>query len=654
MAIDLSRFNPQQKDAITHMEGNCVVLASAGSGKTACIVNRIANMIENGIKPERILAITFSRKSADDMKERLAKVYKHADEMTLNTFHSICYRILKTEDVRYNQAELMRDYFKRKIICDIVVRSLKLLAKDSLVDVGAVLTFISTQKNNNLSYKDRLIGTGEMPYSLDIMQEIYMMYELEKIKNNYIDFDDMIMDCVSLLKNKPSIHRKYTEKYKYILVDESQDTNLAQIEFLKLMNGNNNNMFWVGDFRQCIYEFRLSNPKFIMNFYKDWKDARVIQLPLNYRCGRDIIELSNELLKNSPEAQHKYYTPAMSYKGYTNKPEYRIFRTSLDEATFVAEKIKKLKAEKKDVVYKDIAVIMRTNAQSRVFEQVFIENEIPYVVCDSSSFYEKKEIQDMLNYLKVAVNPKDDIAFEKIYNTPSRYLGNVFLQELKAIAEPKGLGLYEALRVFPKRNEWRYKNGIEQIESAILKINKMVGKASIGDIIIEIRKFIGYDAYVLKESTNENNDTCAKVENLDSLCEQGNDYTDVGKFLSDIDRVIKAQKDEKEQKQHKNKSSVQILTCHRSKGLEFKVVFVVGVNNGLLPHSKSCNIDEERRLLYVAITRAEEYLYISSMLKYNDRYMMPSDFLYDMYDEEVIDSQMEEIRNKVKNSNIKK
>lgn len=643
--MDLSRYSISQREAI-ESRGNVCVLSSAGSGKTTLLIGRTIHLIkESKIKEENILLITFSRKAADNMESRLKTIIGD-NKVNIGTFHSICYGILRAEDKFFSNCSIIKDYHKKKIICDIVVRSLRLLNSDSDVDVPNILRFISIQKANMKYYTcdDReLVFVDEQPFSMDTMRDIYREYELEKRQQGLIDFDDMQYYCIRLLMAKPKILEKYRKLYRYTLVDECQDTSISQIDFLKMLNEENQEMFWVGDPKQSIFSFRGSSPSFIMNFDKMFKNSRIIYMDINYRCSKSIVDLSNRLLSNSEESRHKYYKDAIANSTYEREPEYNVYIDSMEEAEAIGNKIKDMIRCDEELKWNDFAIIMRTNAQTCSLERIFSEMEIPYVIYGSSrSFFELREIQDMLAFLRLGLN-KDDNAFERIYCVPPRWLGKAFLIEVKGIAVNNNTNCFDSIKNLDNKTAFKYRGGISSIESIQHNISKMIGRCNVGDILRMIRDITKYDSYISKEiGIEDGGDTkCEKVENLDMLCEQGNGYVDVEKFLSDIDKIIsKKEEKQKDRKDYSKINSVQITTSHKSKGLEFKNVFGIGINFGLFPHSKSKDVGEERRLLYVLCTRAEKGLYLSSTLYHNKRNVIPSEFLYDIFDRDMIDEKV--------------
>lgn len=596
-------FNKNQLKAINHYKGNCCVLASAGSGKTTVLVNRIVNLINtHNLNHNKILAITFSRKATTNMINKLNNIIPN-NNVDIYTFHALGCKILK--ETGYYR-DIIKDWEKRDLINNIVVKSLNVESNKDDVYTNDILTFISYQKNYlNEPSSNELIELNDSPYDLDTMREIYRLYEKQKTK---IDFEDMLLNSHNIL-----LKNKYNNPYEYILVDEFQDTNKAQYEMIKLL-GTHNNVFVVGDPLQNIFEWRGSNNNYLINFYKDWVNPKIINLNINYRSTKDIVIYSNQLVKNTIETTHKHYIESVSNKDNFKAPVFNVYKNEQEEAINICEEIKQLI---NDYDYKDIAILTRTNFQMQVIERSLYNSNIPYAIVDGNKFYELKEIKDMIAYLRLINDTSNNEAFLQIYNSPNRYFGSVFLNDVQEYAKKHKLSLFISMQEYPRSNEWRYKKGINKFSKIIYSLKDK--KYSVGKTIKIIREKLDYDKYISKDNY-ENNDRNEKVENLDAFMNSANNYEDISEFLNEIDNILGFNDED-------NKNKVSLMTIHKAKGLEFPVVFVVGVSNGLLPHKKSDNINEERRLLYVATTRAEKELFISSVEYYYDKYLGVSDFL---------------------------
>ena len=403
---------------------------------------------------------------------------------------------------------------------------------------------------------------------------------------------------------------------------------MAQYEILRLLGKKHNNVFVVGDPLQNIYEFRGANNNYLIDFHKDWIDTTIIPLNINYRSSQDIVELSNKLVKNTKETTHKYYYESVAHKPKHKSPEFNYYIDEEKEADGIAKKILELKDF--NIKFSDFAILTRTNYQIQAIEKGLYDNSIPYEITGSNPFFDLKEIKDMISYLRLAKDINNDEAFKQIFNSPNRYLGNVFLNEVSTYAEKYNKSLFSSMLLFPRSNEWRYKKGITELYDIATKIKKKK-KYKVGDLINIIRKDLDYDKYIRKED-NDSDIRSEKIDNLDNLVVLANKYNSIDDFLKEVDNLLGFSNDSD------GKDKVNIMTIHRSKGLEFKVVFVAGVNDGLLPHAKSGNENEERRLLYVGMTRAEVRLFLSSTRFYGNRDMGISKFIYEIFDNNYIKS----------------
>jgi len=622
-------FNENQLKAINHYEGNCCVLASAGSGKTSVLTNRIVNLITvHKVKPENILAITFSVKAKENMQERLSKLIgDDINRITIETFHALGNKLMKESKYNYFHNKI-KVWQQKQFINNIVVKILGIENNEKDVNTKDILSFISYQKNNLLDYNDEILKTNYMPYGINTMREIYQKYELTKKNEKLMDFDDMLINTYKLLSSNDSERERYQNRYRFISNDEFQDTNLAQYEILRLLGKKHNNVFVVGDPLQNIFEWNLANNNYLIDFHKDWIDTTIIPLNTNYRSSQDIVELSNKLVKGTKETTHKYYYESIAHKPKHKSPEFSYFSDEVSESEGIANKILEIKNSDSNSKFSNFAILTRTNYQIQAIERGLYKNNIPYEIFGSNLFYEQKETKDMISYLRLVKDINNDEAFKQIYNSPNRYLGNVFLNEVTTYSQKYNKSLFTSMLLFPRSNEWRYKKGINEIHDIILNI-KRKKKYKVGDLINIIRKELDYDKYISKEDT-ESNIRSEKIDNLDILVVLANKYDNIDKFLEDVDNLLGFSKGSD------SEDRVKVMTCHRSKGLEFKVVFVAGVNDGLLPHAKSGNEAEERRLLYVGMTRAEQMLFISSTRFYGNREMGISKFIYDIFSKETI------------------
>jgi DNA helicase II / ATP-dependent DNA helicase PcrA len=644
MAININydMMNEAQYEAVTMKNEHSLVVSVPGSGKSQILVNRIAHLVKEGVDPKSILAITFSRTAANNMVERLKKIApEQAESMTVNTFHAITYRLLKANvDHWRNSRGMSRSFEVKRLICEIVVKTLKLESKDSDVDVSSIVHFITMQKNHTLSPYDKLIKVPKMPYSIESMQKIYKLYESNKVKHKLITFDDMVYEGYKLIRDNDNIRKQLQDRYKYILVDESNDLTKLQYELITLIGLKANSVSIIGDNSQEIFQFIGASNKHMKNFVSDFHNVKVINSNINYRSQAKIVDCYNKFLLKSPETKYKYYAPAKAFKPEGKDVEYNVFFNAIDEAKWIADKIQELVQKDKKYSYGDMMILYRTNSQSRAFEELFAKNEIPYHLEGGISFYDRKEIKDMIAYLQLIEDENNDEAWDRVVNVPNRYFGNVFKQEVAEYARKNKCSMYEAMTNFPRRKEWRYKKGIEEFELVIKKCKSVSGRYKVSTILETIRNILKYDDYISKEYDGAIDNT--KVDNLNSFTSQASDYKDISIFLKSI-TIAKSKDEDTTTKQHKSKKpKVQMKSMHCSKGDQAPVVFVVGFSEGIIPHRMNGgNIEAERLLGYVALSRAEEEMYVSSILNHNQKEIEVSSFLYDCFDEYEIEEKVE-------------
>lgn len=604
-------LNENQIKAINKDNGNVAVIATAGSGKTTVIINRIKRLItECGVTPENILAVTFSKKAKENIQNKLP------DEccgVNVETFHSVALKIV--QDYAHGTYELwVKSWEKEKCLFDIC-KGLGLCAVKEDMPYNDLLKFIATQKTN-MRKSDNLIYDNDLPFTNSNMKIVYDEYEEYKERHAYIEFDDLLNMACEIFEESPETLEKYQNIYTYILADEFQDVSLNQALFLKHLSAKNNNLFVVGDGCQAIYQFRGGISKYLLEFDTEWAGADTINLNTNYRCSKDIVTTANELAKYLPESKNKHYVEAIANKKANSKPIYIECNTASDESNIVAEEISKLVTGGKK--YEDIAVLARINAQLQYFESEFAKRKIPYLTYSDTSFIEKSEIKLIISYIKLAFDTKTDSAFAFCYNKPNRWLNKAFFDEVSTLAKKKHCSLYDAMFMIDRRN-WRFKNGIDEIYETV---NKMQNKrfTNMGEIVHMLRKDLNIDDFVSRGKLSDDGRYAEQIENLDTFedtCKQFKTYTELKSYLLDIQNSGIQTDDNK----------VSLMTIHKSKGLEFPVVFLVGCSEGLLPHSKATDIDDEMRLLYVGITRAMDELYLTSNLFYNSRNLMSSSFI---------------------------
>ncbi|WP_434303891.1 DNA helicase PcrA [Clostridium botulinum] len=607
-----NKLNKEQYEAATTIDGPLLILAGAGSGKTRVLTHRIAHMIENlNIYPSKILAITFTNKAAGEMKERIkALVGDVVEGMWVSTFHSSCVRILRREidKLGYDKNFTIYDTYDQKTLVKQCMEELNI--NDKEITDREIINTISNQKDNLISPKEfKKFSNGN--YRKDKIADAYILYQKKLKANNALDFDDLIYKTVELFKTNKEALEFYQRKFKYIMVDEYQDTNKSQYELVKLLASVHRNICVVGDDDQCIYEWRGADISNILNFEKDYKETKVIKLEQNYRSKGNILNAANEVIKNNSQRKNKVLRTENE-----NGNKIKVFRaySDIDEAKFVASEMKKI-IKDSDKSFNDFAVLYRTNAQSRIFEDVFMKRDIPYRLIGGLKFYDRKEIKDLMAYLKLINNPLDDISLRRIINVPKRSIGDATVKKVQEFANEMDECMYSVLLdadqilTLSQRSITSIKKFVSIMNSFIRKKDEI----SVSALIKEILEETGY----LKElKSSKNPDDVSRVENLKELVSAAADFEkesedkSLGMFLEKVALVTDIDNYDE------NSDSVAMMTVHSAKGLEFPVVFMVGMENGIFPGTQSLSdpkeMEESRRLCYVAITRAKEQLYITS------------------------------------------
>ena len=602
-------FNKQQQEVIDTLDGNLAVIATAGSGKTTVLTNRIVNMISHGISSNKILAVTFSKKAKKSIEKKLEQLNVYG--VNVETFHSLALKIIHSAyGSRYSI--WTTQWQKIKVVSEIC-DDIGMCDKDN-TPYNDIASFISQQKVFMVKSSDQLIYSNAMPFKDNIMKLIYEKYEGYKETHNLIEFDDFLNMANDILDTYPEINTNYSSMFQYVLSDEFQDISLSQ--FLLLQKLNSKNTMIVGDPLQAIYAFRGGHSKYILQFDEIYKNAKVINLNTNYRCSQDIVNTANELAATIPDSNDKHYIESIAANKSYKKPEYIVFDTEYDEATWISSKILSL-SKKYDC--SEIAILARTNAQLQKLQTSLHDDGIKYDVVGGNVFTELPEIKLIIGYLKLALYNNDNDSFRYVYNKPNRWLDKKFLEEVEQKSLQNNISLYHAMFEIDRRN-WRFKNGIDELFEVIncLKNRKW---QSVGKMIEYLCDKLNIVEFVSKGKTADDGKAMEQKENIDSFINIANKHTDLKEFiyyLSDI---------EKDLKNTDSGKKIQLSTIHRAKGLEYDVVFIIGCNNGLLPHSKNDNEDDERRLFYVAITRAKKELYLSSTSFYNSQYTEPSKFL---------------------------
>ncbi|MBP2069774.1 ATP-dependent helicase [Anaerococcus nagyae] len=607
--MNLEGLNEKQKEAVLHNKGPLLVLAGAGSGKTRVLTTSIANLIENEkVDPRNILAITFTNKAANEMKDRVSNLLNiDVSRLWIGTFHSICARILRMniEKIGYNSNFTIYDTNDQRTLIKEIINDLGY--KDEISPRDAQ-NLISSLKNKSISPKEFLDIDGYYRYHNEYY-EIYRQYEKRKFEYNSLDFDDLIEKVLLLFSKDKDVLKYYQNKFEYVFVDEYQDTNISQYELVKNFAGIHQNVFVVGDADQSIYSFRGADINNILNFEKDFKDAIVIKLEQNYRSTSNILDTANSLIVNNVERKDKELWTA---NGIGDEVLYKNNSVESEESKFVVDEIKMLINE--GYSYSDIAILYRTNAQSRPFEEALMKSLIDYKVVGGLKFYDRKEIKDLVSYLKVIVNPKDDVALKRIINEPKRGIGNKSVEQLSKIATDNNISILDLIR----SHEYsvlltdRLKNLSNKFYNPLSEIFENIDKYTITDLINEVLDKSGYLKSLESSYSVEDR---ARIDNLNEFISAASEYEEnnpddtIYDYLENLSLISDMEKTEDKD------NSILLMTMHSAKGLEFPVVFVVGMDEGLFPGKRSIdegNIEEERRLFYVAITRAREKLYLTS------------------------------------------
>lgn len=591
----LTNLNDKQREAVEHIDGPCLVIAGAGSGKTKVLTTRIANLIAQGIPSYNILAITFTNKAAHEMKERLEKLVSD-NQAFVGTFHSFGVRI-----IRENAPLLGLDRNFSILDSDDVLSIIKKILKDNGYDTknnppSYIRNRISTIKNDMLT-DDEINNTLRTPQD-KIAIEVYYQYMDVLRKNNSVDFDDLLRLPVKLFTEHKDVLADYQEKYRYILIDEYQDTNEVQYKLSKLLAKKYQNIFIVGDPDQSIYMFRGANFRNILNFEKDYKNAKVIPLEENYRSTTSILDTANSVIKNNKERKEK---KLWSSKGEGSKVKYLRAYDGKHEINLVLDEIKRLLEQGYEK--KNISVLYRTNAQARLVEEMFLKANVPYKVVGSYYFYSRKEIKDLICYLRLILNNNDEISLRRIINVPKRGIGPSTIQKLENVAKEKNISIFEAIE---SGREKEFKDLILDLtqKSEDLTLTELI------DLILdETNMKSEYENY--KSLENELRlDNLEEFKSITKTFEERTGSVSLADFLEEISLIA----DVTEHKE--DEDVVTLMTIHSAKGLEFEVVFLIGMEDGIFPHQNSfCEeggLEEERRLCYVGITRAKEKLYISN------------------------------------------
>ena len=606
-----SLLNKEQCEAAITIDGPLLILAGAGSGKTRVLTYRIAHMIQDlNIYPSQILAITFTNKAAGEMKDRVRLLVGNiADNMWISTFHSSCVRILRREIERlgYNKNFTIYDSYDQKSLVKQCTKELQINEKD-LTD-SEILNKISNAKNELIS-PDRYKKENEHDFRKNKIADVYVLYQKKLKSNNALDFDDLIFKAVELLKNNKDVLEFYHSKFKYIMVDEYQDTNKAQYELVRLLVDEKQNICVVGDDDQCIYAWRGADVTNILDFEKDYPNAKVVKLEQNYRSCGNILMAANEVIRNNSQRKDKALRTEKDCGDKINL--YRAF-SDRDEANFVASQIKTIMKEG-NKSFKDFAILYRMNSQSRIFEESFRKNLIPYRIVGGLKFYDRKEIKDIMAYLKLMNNPLDDIALKRIINVPKRSIGDATIEKIQEFAISIDQCLYSAILDVEFIPALTTRN-ISSISKFVSLMNSFMSKKEDVPVSQMIKSIIDDTGYLKQLENSKEPEDESRVENIKELVSDAVEFEKTSEdksLLAFLEGVSLGSSDNPDE----TVDTAAMMTVHSAKGLEFPVVFMVGMENGIFPGMSSINnfteMEESRRLCYVAITRAEEKLYISS------------------------------------------
>jgi len=607
----LDGLNREQQQAVQHTEGPLLILAGAGSGKTKVLTVRIAYLLAQGVNPYEILAITFTNKAAKEMKSRVeGLVGDVANRIWLSTFHSFCAKFLRFEldnFLGYNSNFTIYDTSDSQVVIKAALKALNL--DDKYYPVGAMISAISDAKNKLMFASD--FRKQARDFYQQKVADVYEYYEKELRKNNALDFDDLLLVAVKLLQSNATVLDKYSKRFRYVMIDEYQDTNHAQYLLAYLLSSHWKNIAVVGDADQSIYAWRGADIQNILDFEKDYPNCTSIKLEQNYRSTKIILDAANALIDNNEGRPEKNL---WTDKVEGAKIQHFTAQSEHEEAAFIGDTIVK-KHDIHGVPYGDMAILYRTNAQSRVLEEALIKRALPYTMVGGTKFYDRKEIKDVLAYLRVLYNPFDDLSLLRIINVPKRSIGATTVSKLQDYARENGTSLFMTLTQLHLVDtiKGKTKEKLEEFGILIFTLVAEMDDKSVLDILEAILDRTGYLAQ-LEESTDPQDQ--ARAENIGELLSVAKDFQDtnptgtVEDFLEQVALVNDVDSFEQEE------SKVTLMTLHAAKGLEFPIVFLGGLEEGLFPHSRTLmnpeEIEEERRLAYVGITRAEKELYISN------------------------------------------
>ena len=614
--MNLDTLNPAQREAVEKTEGPVLILAGAGSGKTRVLTTRIGHLIEDkGVQPANILAITFTNKAANEMRERVEETLESdASDMWISTFHSCCVRILRKDINRigYNRSFVIYDSADQVTLVKDCLKELNL--NDKVFEPKMIISTISGAKDklyDPKQFKAMHMNDNRMSKIADV----YALYQDRLKRNSALDFDDLIFKTVELLKSDKEVLDYYRNRFKYIMVDEYQDTSKAQYELIKILAKEHQNICVVGDDDQSIYGWRGADIRNILEFEKDYDDVHVVKLEQNYRSTQIILDAANTVISNNIERKRKRL---WSEKKDGELIKIQVAQDEIEESDFVADMIAKISIEQ-NRSYKDFAVLYRANAQSRSVEDALNRSQIPYNIYGGTKFYERKEIKDLIAYLRVIQNPQDDISIKRIINVPRRGIGLRTIEKIEDRASLKQESIYSVLIDIETNSEisTKARNSISEfVDNVIGTLRTMREVYPVSKLIEKVIESIDYYGYIDelykgdKEEAEERKDNVKEFISVAMEFEQNSEEKDLETFLTGVALTSESSEEEEIDK-------VSLMTIHTSKGLEFPVVFIVGMEDGLFPIARAVRsmsdseIEEERRLCYVGITRAKEILYLT-------------------------------------------
>ncbi len=626
--MDLSMLNPQQRLAAETLEGPVLILAGAGSGKTRALTCRVANLLDHGVPAWNILALTFTNKAAKEMKERIANlVGESAEDAWISTFHSTCARMLRRdiEKLGYTRSFVIYDDDDQKAVLKEILKRLNI--DEKFLPVRELSAKISDAKNK-LMGPDEWFRESEKDYRCQMIHNVFLEYETRLKGNNALDFDDLLVKTLELLADHPPVLESYRKRFRYVMVDEYQDTNYAQYMMIKLLTDESRNLCVVGDDDQSIYGWRGADIRNILDFEKDYPDATVIKLEQNYRSTANILDAANQVIAHNAGRKEK----ALWTERGEGEP-IRLFAAGdeRDEAAWIADRIRQMGRQGES--YGNTAVLYRTNAQSRVVEEMLMRSSIPYKVFGGQKFYDRKEVRDVVAYLRVMVNPADDVSLRRIINVPKRAIGDSTVVELMNHARENDMPLYSALSDLPESLSSRPRKCVSDFFVLMTMLMAMKEALPVSEFVPMLVEKTGLLEQYKKEDTDE---ARSRVENIqeflgavEEYCKSTENPT-LEDYLENVSLVT-----DLDQAEDQGRGYVTLMTLHSAKGLEFPNVFMTGLEEGIFPSSRSLmddeRMEEERRLCYVGITRAQKRLFISrakQRMLYNQvNHNAPSRFL---------------------------